>query len=213
MYTQRIATILLLLAAPSVVSANLITNGSFEQGATGWTIMTLNPQFNGDFSWTNGSPPGSGSTFFWGGNGGAGYASAGQLIDVTTDAATIDAGLMRMSTSAWFAGYNQSWDYPWVDVYFLDAVDPNATQLGVVNLGGATFYSDTWALDSAIDELVPVGTRALGVVVGATAGQAGDRDGYVDLINLTLTAVPEPSSCVLFVLGGVGLLRARRRNR
>src|SRR5690606_21155903 len=122
-----------------------------------------------------------------------------------------------MNVSAWFAGFNQASDYGMVWVYFFDTTTPDpgnpaANQIGsTVEIGGSGFTSAAWAQDSLANVAVPAGTRSLGVVVISHSDLAtGDTDGYVDLIELTVTQVPEPSSLALSAFG-CALLAARAR--
>ena len=94
-----------------------------------------------------------------------------------------------------------------------------------LTLGGAAFtgalgsgnngsYPDArdWGADSLLG-IVPTGARSMSVFIEETKTAAGTAiDGYVDNVNISITAVPEPGVGALFALGG-GLLALRRRRR
>jgi hypothetical protein len=136
-------------------------------------------------------------------------------------AAVIDAGLAQYELSAWFSTYLDQNDWSSVRVQFFDGANG---LLEEVEIGGVDFvaalglapngddipnYRD-WGLDVEGGILSP-GARSVDITL-FTQRQAGTAgDGYLDVVQLNLTAVPEPTS--LGLLGGAGLLALRRRRR
>ncbi|RYZ85129.1 MAG: PEP-CTERM sorting domain-containing protein, partial [Proteobacteria bacterium] len=79
----------------------------------------------------------------------------------------------------------------------------------VTALAGGTGNRD-WGSASQ-DGLVPAGARELIVTLAETKTAEGAYiDGYVDNVRLDMNVVPEPSSALLGLAGGLILLRRRK---
>jgi hypothetical protein len=153
--------------------------------------------------------------------GGGSDPLATQLIDLAGNAGQIDAGLIRYNLSAFFSTYLLQRDYGTVRAFFLDGSN---VELGQTAIGGATFVGNLPALppdqlrdwgQDTLGGLVPAGTRTVRIELdGDKELNVGNvADGYVDLVNFQITAVPEPGTLSLFALGLVGGWVCWRRRR
>ncbi|QEG35715.1 PEP-CTERM sorting domain-containing protein [Bythopirellula goksoeyrii] len=69
----------------------------------------------------------------------------------------------------------------------------------------------TWETIALNNVIVPTGTLRVGAEVGFGNARLNQRPGVVDLAEMNLTIVPEPSSLVLGLLSIIGLASSRRR--
>jgi len=166
-------------------------------------------------------------------NGGAGVTgavstntfSAGSISLLTggITASQIDGGSISYNLYSQFSTYRVQGDYATLFVQFRDA---SSNPIGsALTLGGAAFtaalgsgnngsYPDArdWGADSLLG-IVPNGARSMSVFIQEVKVPTGTAiDGYVDNVNISLIAVPEPGVGALFALGG-GLLALSRRRR
>ena len=149
------------------------------------------------------------------------------VVDVTgasgAPAAVIDAGLANFNLSAWFSTYLNQNDWSSVSVQFKDAGAGNvgsAVQIGgeafIVGLGtapngdGLPDYRD-FEQDST-SGTVPAGARSAEVTIFTQRFAGTAADGYLDLVRLDVTQVPEPGAA-LAAFAAVSLLRLRRPRR
>ena len=216
------------------LNTNLVQNPSFETGpgtnADIWTGALATYSYSQNY--TLPGPAGAGARYWHGGgltNGSPGSLTATQTLNLVSAGFTpalLDSGLLRYNLSSFFSSYRVQGDFGQVGVAFLDAGN---TVLGNSStIGGDTFtmslltganslYPDAkaWGQDSTAGTL-PVGTRSVLVTLtGNKVPSGASVDGYIDLVDFRLSAVPEPSTFVL--VGGVGLVtavfRARRGRR
>jgi hypothetical protein len=138
-------------------------------------------------------------------------------------AAAIDAGLGRYDLSAWFSGYMTQADFSEVRLQFQnDAGAPIGAQ---TTIGGQEFvaglglspnaddvagYRD-WGLDSS-SGIIPAGARSANVTIFTQRAEGIAADGYLDLVRLDVSQVPEPGLAgVAAFASSLVLLRRRRR--
>ena len=200
-------------ARAAIPSGNLIVNGGAEVGTgssdssstgpvpiPGWTTTanftehTYDPAGSQNFPDTNASAAiGGGTQFFAGGpDNGSGNTveTATQAIDVSTDAAQIDAGGVGATLSADLGGFSSQEDQAKVTATFLSAA---GQQLGAVTIGPVTAEDrgdTTEFLLRTASAAVPPGTRTISVTMTATKFAGGYNDAYLDNISLSLGPAP-----------------------
>ena len=209
----------------AALNQNLLVNPSFESilaggtQASDWTGNVSTYAYS--LNYTGPSPLNAGLRYW---NGGGADPLATQMIDLGGNASQIDAGQINYNLSAFFSTYRLQADYGTVRALFLNA---SSAQIGSASVGGAVFtanlpvgdngtYTDArgWGQDSFLG-LVPVGTRMVRIELDGEKepGVGNVADGYIDLVNFQLTAVPEPGTLSLLGLGMLGgwfFLRRRR---
>jgi hypothetical protein len=170
-------------------------------------------------------PPGAGLRYYTGDPGATTTHSA--TVDITGAAApaAIDAGLGNYSLSAYFSTYLTQNDWSSVTVQFRDGA--NGAVGSPITVGGDAFVAALgtgpgplaggrdWGQDLE-SGVIPTGARSAEVTLLTTrlGGTAGD--GYTDLVELNISAVPEPSTAAYTLLGAGalgGLLWLKRRSR
>ena len=130
-------------------------------------------------------PPDAGANFFAGGPGSA-TSTAGQTVDVSPSAATIDAGRASATLGGYLGGWADQSDSATVQASFQSAA---GAQLGSVAIGPVTAAdrsSKTTFLARSATARVPAGTRAIRVVITALRSSGQYNDGYADSISLAL---------------------------
>ncbi len=225
---------LLLLAAPQV-QANLVTNSGFETSETtyGGGYPKVFGEWEGDVSQIvsaqDSITPMEGIRmlqFKASGYYSGGYSSSSQiyqLIDVSHMEASIDAGLVTATASAF---YNRVPGDTETDTRFTTSVRAhsgtpgvfNPSQPGLAASWSLILFSDsdlnTWE-EAVANLLLPAGTDYLSIELRADEDAFNDPSGteydghYVDNVSVTLTAVPLPAAVWLFgsALGILGWMR------
>ena len=144
---------------------------------------------------------------------------ASQIFDLSANAADIDAGRIGYSLSAFFTTYLDQRDFGTVRVLFLGGgnlpLTPASPELGRASIGGPIFVGSlpvagsptlpgarAWGQDF-LSGFVPVGTRSIQIELDGEKepGIGAVADGYIDVVNLSLVAVPEPGPLPLVGLG------------
>jgi hypothetical protein len=205
------------------LNQNLVANPSFEDvSGTSANIWGGNVStYAYTLNYTLGTAPGGGARYW---NGGGADPLAFQLIDLAGNAAQIDAGQINYNLSSFFSGYRTQRDSATVRALFLDAT---SGQLGSASIGGLAFveslplgdngvYADArgWGQDS-FSGLLPAGTRTVRLELDSEKepGVGEVSDGYVDLVDFQIVAVPEPGTISLVALGLLGGWMCIRRRR
>ncbi len=196
----------------SLLNTNLVVNPSFENVDTNvagpfGSVLILDWQgsgfaYNYSQNYDNGGPLAGGGNYFF--NGGATNSTPTTIFqDINVSSgdtgSTIGAGLGRYSLSAFFSSYLTQGDQGTVTARFLDASN---VQLGTVQINDNDL--STWSLSSATG-LVPVGTSTVRIE-SAAIGAVGAPDGYADLVDFRILAVPEPTAIAVWSLLGLAAL-------
>jgi hypothetical protein len=203
-------------AAP--LDVNLTVNPSFEETSPeGWGAFST---YNYSLGYTGPAPAGAGLRYFTGTTGLASQTHS-QTIDLSGNATDIDAGLITYNLSAFFSTYRDQNDYSSITAEFRNGA--NATIGTSSTIGGLAFVPGLpggaglrdWGQNATIGA-VPNGTRSVFLRLDTTRLVGNAADGYTDLVDFRISAIPEPGSLALFSIGGVGvagawLLRRRRR--
>lgn len=174
---------------------------TFDDGAaavnTGWT-----PNFSADayvFGNTLGAPTGAGS-HYWQNTAGDSFQDFALTPDIS--AAEIDAGLASYQFEAQLGSFTLNPDRAQVRLTWLDV---GTNQIG----GNAELFDGSTVATNGVWQpfsgsgLVPANARFARIFLedSAIAGQVGSNDGYVDLLSLTVSSVPEPSAAMLMIVG------------
>jgi hypothetical protein len=218
--------------ADAAFDVNLLTNPGAESGTfvatvggfsiystPGWT--SVSGAFEAEL-YSEGVPPNitptspgpadRGSLHFYGGN--AALTIATQVINVSGDASTIDAGKALANVSGWLGGFADQGDTAILSATFLGAGGNalNSVSIGPVlasdrgNVSGLLFRS--------ANALLPTGTRSIEATLTITRGAGAFNNGAADNLNITLAVVPEPSSLILCgIPTASGLAYALRRRK
>lgn len=211
--------LLMAAASPGIQAAplgvNLIANGDAEAGTSGWSDFAgVSPLATASYA-----PPvflypdaPHGSQMFVGGP--AGLAAGWQTVDVSGNAAAIDAGRIGFNLAGYLGGVGDQEDNPLLYVSFLDAGggEIGHSELGPVFidlrayltvLGG--FRTEGW---------LPGGTRGIQFSLSMDAPDGDSSGAFADNLSFTLSqSVPEPQGWALAALGlAAAAAASRRRN-
>ena len=187
-------------------SGNLLANGGAEGAGADTTSGTspMPPGWQvsgpltyvrygtvGDFPRMIDAPLWEGGVNFFSGGPANAASSATQSVDVSSSAASIDAGLASIRLSARLGGYRGQADRMAAKASFVDGA---GAERGSVVLGPVTANdrnNRTVLLARAQTAAVPAGTRAVLVRLDATGAPGTYNDAYADDVKLELMA-PEP---------------------
>jgi hypothetical protein len=208
------ATGVLSLAASEARAAgygvNLLLDGNAEQAlGTGWN-QTGSPaivQYGAAGGFPTSSDPGPPDrlkAFFAGGS--MASSSISQNINVSANAADIDAGKVACDVVAWLGGYLNDGDNAQFDVHFSDG---NGKDLLSITLGPVTTADrggKTGLLSRSQTVAVPAGTRTILANVQMTRENNGGsyNDGYADSLSVVLRG---PIVVTTIADSGAGSLR------
>jgi hypothetical protein len=225
-------------AAAAPINTNLVVNGGFENVNLQSTGAYNGPQIL-DWSGTSafayshdGSsssagvvpnyadgtpPPGAGHWYFTSNNAGPTDVNApGQFfqnIDVSAGptGTLIASGTARYNLSAFMSSYLNDTDIGHAQIDFLNAAGGS---LGNALLSDPDFGpNNVWNLNT-LSGAVPVGTSTLRLSLFGTRTEGGaGPDGYIDNVELSITAVPEPTATAVLGAGLFALTLKRRRRR
>ncbi len=211
-------TVILLSVFCVSAHANMLTNGSFETSSpTGWT-----PGFTSVTTvyYSGPAPSGSGPTYGtgWGANGGWGtMGSSSQAVDVTAYVGN------SYVFSAWLSSWTADTDYAEVTLEFFDASSSSLDRVlfdgnsgtssyivGSANSSGQADSSVAWTQDNwtlyEVSGIVPTGAVQVVVTLSSKSVSSNGNDGYIDLVNLDITA--GPSVIVTETDGGTSVTEA-----
>ncbi len=213
----------LALATMATSGAATLINEGFEGGSNVFNMPTY--AYTDGWTLTNTLTPAPGLRYAHGGNPPAGNNIAyTETFSIPTLLLTafgftetqIDAGTLGFDLAGQFSTYQGQNDHAVVSILFRDGLGAplgSPIEIGglafVTALGGGT-GNRAWGAASQTG-LVPVGAREIVMSVAQTKSpQASFIDGYVDNIRLDVNVIPEPSSALLGLAGGMLLLRRRK---
>jgi hypothetical protein len=209
--------------APATIGQNLVFNGDAEYGrgfntggtqqyAAGWedpgpggvTQITYQAG-NGYPSLTDPGPTNRGKNFFSGGTNAS--STMTQRIDVSNLAATIDAGTLDFTLSAWLGGFSSQTDSATVIAHFLNAANSEigGAQLNAVTAADRGNTTKLILRDRIGD--VPLLTRSVVIELVATRA-TGENDGYADNISFVLGLLGDLNADGAVNITDWGLFRA-----
>lgn len=191
------------LALSTTVQANLIQNGSFEDGLVNWqtsgnaAVGTVNPSSY------------DGVNYLFGSN--TPLFSASQDLDLLSlgfFATEIDTGDFKIDFGGWQSGFQTQQDSGQISIYLFDDL---MNEIGSASL--PSFFSNlTWVEQSGITSLL-AGSRFVRYEFVGTRTDGLNNDAYLDAayLDITTSAVPVPAAAWLFGSGLLGLVAMARR--
>jgi PEP-CTERM motif len=208
-----------LITNPGAEAGVLVSNiGGFNIYSTpGWTNVEgafeaeTYAQGAGTISPASPGPPDRGALLFYGGD--AAVTVATQLIDVTSEAAGIATGKVVANLSGWLGGFDSQNDAATLSVTFLGS---GSVLLDTESIGPVTAADRgdvSGLLYRSTVEFVPEGTTSIEVTLTMNRTDGLFNNGAADNLNLSLTAVPEPSSLLMLGLGVAGVAVFRLRSK
>jgi hypothetical protein len=171
---------------------NLLVNGNAENGLVGWN-QTGSPaivQYGAAGGFPTTTDPGPfdrGKAFFAGGS--TASSSFNQLIDVSANAADIDAGKVACDVEAWLGGYLNDGDSANFNVIFVDGGGSGLANIFLGPVTTADRSGKTGLLETDKTVSVPAGTRRIyaAVVMTRDPNNGGAyNDGYADSLSVVL---------------------------
>lgn len=208
-----------LLANPGAEDGDGAPDSSAQSEVPSWqTTSTFTAVNYGapDFpTASQGARAGGGVNFFAGGPGGA-VATASQTVDVSAQAAAIDAGRVGATLSGWLGGFGSQADSATVAAVFQGGSGAALARATIGPVTATERNSQTSLLSRTTATLVPAGTRTIRVVLTAKRESGSYNDGYLDNVVLALGPPPVPVAGVsvnVAPAGGVVLVRPRGSSR
>jgi hypothetical protein len=189
-------------------AGNLLQDGGAEeaQGSgdqvvpiPGWTTTET---FTAGLYGANGlpaasrGPPGAGKNLFAGGPGSS-VSTATQTLDVSSNAAAIDAGTLNATLDGWLGGWETQEDSASATAQFLDGARKTLAAITIGPVTAADRGGQTKLLERTAKGNVPRGTRFIQVTITARRASGVYNDGYADNLSLTLAAGPaQPTAAI-----------------
>lgn len=203
-----VAALGLAFAAPAraYTSSNLIVDGDGESATCtgdwyayntvpGWTVVQGYPDAvcYSVASFTTPSSPSRGNAFI--ADGPWGDAALSQTANVASAASAIDAGGVGYNLSGWLGGWGSDSGQAVVTAVFLNGSGkPLGTPAQLSGVTASARGNSTEFLARSASGTVPVGTRAIQVLVQFIDTSGHQNVGYVDNLSLTLSTAVTPAS-------------------
>lgn len=200
MRTAPLSTLIAgLLLAPLAGAANLLSNGSFEDGLNAWAVT-------GNAAIRSANPLAfDGTNYVFGSN--TALYSVSQVVDLLArgvNAGDIDAGTLNLRFGGYQAGFSTQTDAGQITVRLLDALGTQLTSMST-----PSFFSNAiWVEQAGTTGLLP-GTRSVSFEFVGTRVSGANNDAYLDAAFVEVTPVPLPATLPL--LAGALCVLARRR--
>ena len=192
-------TINFTVTAPGGSGSNLIQNSGAELGAgsadclvaisvPGWTIagsVSICRYGPAEIETTAPGPPDRGANFFSGGPDNA-SSSLAQRIDISGNAAAIDAGTLAYTLSGWLGGWDVQDDSATLTITFRNGANGSlgTARIGPVNSNERPFGSGF--VQKTATGTIPAGTRNLDLVLLFNRSSGVYNDGAADNLSLVL---------------------------
>lgn len=113
-------------------------------------------------------------------------SSATQIIDVSAGAAEVDSGTVQSELSGWFGGFASQDDRASLIATFLNASSNALATTTIGNVLALDRTNVTTALYRATNNIVPVGTRTIQLMLVITRDAGSYNDGSADHLSLIL---------------------------
>jgi PEP-CTERM motif len=206
---------LLLTAAPHAwaasLNAELLTNGDAEIGTTtGWTttgVEVISTSVTGQLGLPSGTSIGQWS--FGGGAGSAASQALTQLVDISDLSSIVESGAGRYSFSILVQSRRVGiTDSASGQLRFLDATGSLISGLSFTDRSVQNNVLD-WD-QITLSSVLPTATRSIEVFLNTSRTAGNSTDAYFDNASLSISAVPEPDTLALMLLGGL-LVASRSR--
>lgn len=216
-----IPVLILLLTPTQAISAlswsdNLLTNPGAETGSMApWITETPVVVSQSRFEASGYVYPNSGDWFF--DMAGAQASPSGTLairelyqdIDLTSYAADIDAGILRVQAAVWLQTEDVSTisgaDYAQLTLFFLNE---SGGQIDALSTGLVQSPNLTWVKES-LEGIAPMGTRGIRFELLGEKHETSWINAFFDDANLQV-AIPEPATLYLLAFASLALLRKHK---
>ena len=182
----------LLVDAGAESAAQCSSNGLDGMTMPGWTIVSGEPNavcYGAAGGYPDASTPGSstrGKQFFAGGA--TGNGDLAQTVDVSSAAASIDAGGVSYNLSGWLGGYGNQNDRVGMTATFLNGSGASVGSATVAAVTNTDRGNTTKFLQRSATGSLPAGTRSVKVDLLFTWTTGNTTDGYADDVSLTVGA-------------------------
>jgi hypothetical protein len=240
-WLRKVAIILVavgLLTPAAAVAAplgiNLVANPSFED-SPGGPIFEWSGNLGAyaySLNYTGAAPPGAGERYWFGGTPSPGspdlVSASLPLIDLAENSVDIDDGRASYLLDAFFSNYLAQRDFGMVRATFVDGLGQSISEATIgsdaftqglaVGDNGRYPNAREWGVDF-VEGPIPVGTRSVLITVEGhkETGVGTIIDGYIDLVDFQIFAIPipEPNSLAMLAIGGaaLGAWRFQRRRQ
>ena len=195
------------LATASVATANLLYNPGFNTNGGGGTTPD---------GWTASGDAGKQGVENWGSHDGDGWLESFYGWNAGTSA-TLFQDVAGTANSIYTLGFWQEGDDAWngtafaVSLLWLDATGGQVGTPATMNLQSTAIANTGWT-NQILQATSPLNTATVRVQFAATSlSEGGAGAAKIDEVDLTMQAIPEPSTAALIALPLIALAAMRRR--